>query len=234
MIINYPKIQICGMGPGNPSYWTSKVQETVACSRVVIAGERHLQQLDCEGKEQISIGNNIQEIIDYIKENRSKQYGIFVSGDTGFYSILHSLKKHFTIDDLDVFPGISSYQYMYARLGLTYENARLWSAHGLGIEGLENEVLNHDSVFVLTDSRNNWKAIAGYLIKHNLGNAIMHIGNNLSYDDEAIISMKADELVNEEFDFRLCSVIIDKKHKSQYRKRKSLHNLKESEGSFCI
>jgi len=210
--MNHPKIQICGMGPGHRSFWTSKVEEIVANSEILIAGKRHLEQLDCRKKVQIAIGNNIQEIVDYIKENRSKRFGIFVSGDTGFFSMLHTIKKHFSIDELDIFPGISSFQYMYARLGLTYENARLWSVHGLGIDGLENEMKNHESIFVLTDSKNNWKAIANHLVEHKLGNVIMYIGNNLSYDDEAIISMKAEELVNEEFDFQLCSVVI--RHKN--------------------
>ena len=130
-----------------------------------------------------------------------------VSGDTGFHSLRHFLKETFPHSNIELYPGISSFQYLYAKLGLGYETAFLASMHGRDVNFIE-KIKASSSVFLLTDRKNNYQTIAEQLVNNGMGNFPMHIGNRLSYANEEIISLEAKDVGSLTSDFSLCSVII--------------------------
>ena len=54
---------------------------------------------------------------------------LWVSGDTGYYSLLPYLKEIFT-NPIEVVPGISSMTFAFARLNEVWHDADLMSFHG--------------------------------------------------------------------------------------------------------
>jgi len=143
-----------------------------------------------------------------IAANSNKHIVVLVSGDAGFYSLRSFIKSEFADACINIIPGISSYQYMYAKLGMGYERAFLASMHGKEVDYI-GMIDSHESVFLLTDKKNTPKAIAQNLVDNGLDNVTVHIGNNLSYPDEQIISCTAQQVTEIEHHFDLCSVIIE-------------------------
>jgi len=131
-----------------------------------------------------------------------KKITVAVSGDPGFYSILGFLKKHFEKEELAVYPGISSFQYMFCKLGLSWENYFLASVHGREMDVLKI-VKENKKTFFLTDKNFSYKEISKILTDNGFGNADIIIGNNLSYPDETIVMDKAEILKDKDFDFKL-------------------------------
>ncbi len=203
----HPKINICGIGPGHPDYILPKVFQLVAMSDCVIGGARHLAIFDLTGKETIEIRNNIPDIIQYLKARCNGQITLLVSGDAGFHSLLNPLLAHFTPDDINVVPGISSFQYLFAKLGMTYHDAWIGSIHGKQIDYLE-KVKTHPKLFLLTDAQHSWKHIAFTLANNHMGDCVMYVGNRLSYPDEVIVKDTANGLVGKDYDFQLCAVVV--------------------------
>lgn len=201
------KINVCGIGPGHPDLIVPQVHRLVAASDVVVGGERHLATFNVQGKQTLLLRNNIPEIIQQIKEWTDKRMTVLVSGDTGFHSLLRTLLGHFTPNDLNVVPGISTYQYFFAKTGMTYEDAWIGSVHGRPVDYL-SKVKQFRKVFLLTDKQNAWQHIAQNLCDNQLGTCQMYVGNRLSYPDESIVCGTADNLKNESHDFDLCAVII--------------------------
>lgn len=83
-----------------------------------------------------------------------------------------------------IMPGISSFQYMMVKLGLSWQGANLISLHGRN-EALES-VKKHKLSIILTDSKNTPSTISKEI--YNLGiRGKIYAGFNLSYENEKII-----------------------------------------------
>lgn len=201
------KINVCGIGPGNPNLIIPEVYNLVNNSDLIIGGNRQLSIFNISNKETLEIKNNIPQIIQNIKCLNEKRITILVSGDTGFHSLLGSLHNHFNPEEINVIPGISTYQYFFAKLCLTYDDAWIGSVHGKTTDYVK-AVRTHNKVFLLTDAVTSWKHIAIKLSTNNLSNSIMYIGNKLSYPDETILKNTAYEYTRLDFNFDLCSLII--------------------------
>ena len=204
---NAKKINVCGIGPGNRELIVPEVFRLVAESTLVVGGSRHLEIFNVSDKETLVLSNNIDTIIETLKTSDHTAITVLVSGDTGFHSLLTTLLRHFTADELNVIPGISSYQYFFAKLAMTYHDAWIGSLHGMTVDYVM-KVKSNRKTFLLTDSLNSWKQIAMHLSENGLGECEMYVGNRLSYSDEQIVFSTANELKDQQHDFRLCSVII--------------------------
>ncbi|WP_243345880.1 precorrin-6y C5,15-methyltransferase (decarboxylating) subunit CbiE [Parabacteroides sp. FAFU027] len=205
-------IYICGIGPGHPDYILPAVFRRVAESDLLIGGKRHLSLFDCTGKETIALSNNIDDIVCRLRQllqhnPDGKQVTLLVSGDTGFHSLLGTMERYFSSEDYVVIPGISSFQYLFAQVGMSYHDAHIASVHGQDAD-VVNLVRTHPKLFLLTDTHRSWKYIAQLLCDNGLGHCQMIVGDRFSYPDETILRKTARELENEEHEFGLCSVII--------------------------
>ncbi|RBP41558.1 precorrin-6Y C5,15-methyltransferase (decarboxylating) [Garciella nitratireducens DSM 15102] len=188
------KVKVLGMGPGDADYITPRVRKEIENSQVIIGGKRILDSLELEGKEVYYLKGNLQESLKKIQENaREKTVAVLVSGDTGFYSMLKVLKKYFDSEALEIFPGISSMQYMFSKIGHTWEDACLSSVHGRDVD-IVKMVKNYPKVGLLTDLKWSPQSIAKELLRAGIKNRKMYIGENLSYNEEVILSGSLEEI----------------------------------------
>ncbi len=192
------KINILGMGPGHRDYILPIALKIIDESDVLIGGKRILSDFQGRGKGLIYIDCKLSKIIEYIKENRyEKKISLLLSGDTGFYSMLEYLKNHFNPHEMEVIPGISSYQYLMAKLKKTWHNSFVGSVHGRELD-IVSLVGKYKSIILLTDNKNSPSSIAETLINQGMENVKMIVGENLSYGNERIIIDFPKEIVKME------------------------------------
>lgn len=193
------KFSIVGMGPGHEDYIVPRAKKTLESAQVIIGGKRHLQPFLDRGKILIPVEGQLKMLPEIIRVQRKKnKIAVAVSGDTGFYSLLSYLKKHFSENEFEVIPGISSLQYMYAAVGKNHQNGFLGSVHGRHVN--YTELLDkYETVGLLTDNKQTPQEIARRLVESGWGHSHMYVGENLSYDDECITVGKAKDLLNKIF-----------------------------------
>lgn len=175
-------IYIIGIGPGSEEYVLPKAVDIMKKSDVILGFHRAIDSLHFLCGKKIIV-RRLSEIIDYINEYKDKTVSIAASGDPLFYGITNYIKNNYD-GEIHVIPGISSFQYMMAKLCMSWQGSFLGSLHGREDEFLEAVEKNKISIW-LTDARHS----PGYIIdKLNRGNinAKMCIGENLSYEDEKI------------------------------------------------
>ena len=136
-----------GMGPGD---MTVRAAEKVRSADLVIGAKRMLEAVDTSGKDVYAEYRSdlIADYIDSHPENRD--VAILLSGDVGFYSGATKLLSAIDASryDVEVEAGISSVVYLCSKIGETWQDAYLTSAHGRSsnIVGL---VATHPKVFTL-------------------------------------------------------------------------------------
>ena len=179
-------LTIAGAGPGNPKYLTLDVAKKIKESNHIIAFGRVGQSIEPLGKDYLQV-NRIDEIITHLEEEKDTL--LLASGDPNFYGIVEYLKKK-EIPIKEVLPGLSSFQYMMAKLKKSWQDARFISLHGRDFD--LRKILNDKLIIALIDKDNQPSIISKRLYK--LGaQGIIHVGFNLSYDDEKIIKANIGE-----------------------------------------
>ena len=135
--------------------------------------------------------NKVEEIIKYM--DSYKDILLLASGDPCFYGIVEFIKKK-GIPIKNILPGLSSFQYMMAKLGKSWGYANFLSLHGRD-EGLE-KVKNSRLTIILTDKYNTPSIISNKLAKLGV-EGTMYVGFNLSYEDEKIIKVNIGEEIED-------------------------------------
>ncbi|WMM25868.1 precorrin-6y C5,15-methyltransferase (decarboxylating) subunit CbiE [Tissierella sp. MB52-C2] len=171
---------VAGIGPGNPNYLTYDVREKIENAKYILAFGRIANSLK-EIRDDIVEVNKVEEIVNYIDDEKDTL--LLASGDPNFFGIVDFLKKK-GLRVKEVLPGISSFQYMMAKLQKSWQEGVFLSLHGRN-ENLESIRENRLSI-LLIDKYNLPSKISNDLYRLNIKGKI-YAGFNLSYDDEKII-----------------------------------------------
>lgn len=128
------------------------------------------------------------------------QAAVVFSGDSGFYSgarlLLPLLKEQGY--ETEILPGISSVQMFSARLGRSWQEWRLVSAHGMDCDAVA-EVMKGQPVFFLTGGCLGPSDLCAQLAEAGLGELPAAVGENLFLADEAVTRGTAGELAGRTF-----------------------------------
>lgn len=205
---NQNKINVVGLGPGNIKYMSTAGIDAVREADIVVGSIRQLSDLEqiiSANQEKYYLGK-LSELIIYLKENLNRKITIIVSGDTGFYSLVPYLSKNLSRDILNIIPCISSYQYLFSKLGETWHSYRLASIHGREFDYVKH--INDKEIsglIMLTDDIQNPYEVAKKLYELGYRNLEIIVGENLSYENEkiSIVNIEEYEKLNRKFDMNV-------------------------------
>ena len=219
-VVQLNKINVVGLGPGNIKYLSNAGINCIKEAEIVIGSTRQLSDLKTiiSEKQEIYILGKLTELITYLKENTERKITIIVSGDTGYYSLVPYLSKNLSKDILNIIPNISSYQYLFSKIGENWQNFRLASVHGREFDYVKNiDAKDIAGLVLLTDDIQNPYEVSKNLYNSGVRNLTVIVGENLSYDNEKITILKIEdyEKLNRKFDM---NVLILKKGENYGKK----------------
>ena len=219
-VVQSNKINVVGLGPGNIKYLSTAGIECIKEAEIIVGSTRQLSDLKTiiSEKQEIYTLGKLSELIAYLKENIERKITIIVSGDTGYYSLVPYLSKNLSKDILNIIPNISSYQYLFSKIGGNWQNFRLASVHGREFDYIKN-IDDEDiaGLVLLTDDIQNPYEVSKNLYNSGVRNLTVIVGENLSYDNEKITILKIEdyEKLNRKFDM---NVLILKKGENNGKK----------------
>lgn len=173
-------IRVIGAGPGDIKYLTVEAYEIIKSSPCIAAFGRISKLVEKMGLDVIKV-KNVEDIMGII--GKTESLDILASGDPCFFGITEYLKKNGIKVD-KVIPGLSSFQYMMAKLNKSWEGARFISLHGR--EGDMLKKVSNGIYVILTDRYHTPVQISKML--YNMGvSGRIYAGFSLSYSNEKII-----------------------------------------------
>lgn len=173
-------LTIGGAGPGNPKYLTLDVIEAMRNAECILGFDRISKSLKSVNRNIISI-SRVDQVLDYI--NKEDNILLLASGDPNFFGIVQFIKNK-GIEIKEVLPGLSSFQYLMAKLQKPWQDAKFISLHGR--KGDLDKVKENKLSIILTDKDSNPSYIANKLEELNIKGK-MYIGFNLSHENEEIM-----------------------------------------------
>lgn len=216
---NRPKV--IGIGDGGRQSLLPQYIEWIAASDVLVGGERQLQFFPEYPGEKITIKGGLSELASRLK-NEAEQGRLVVvlaSGDPLFYGIGGYLASRF---EVDIYPGMSSVQLAFARMGQSWQDAYITSVHGRSMKGLAQRIDGKAKVALLTDETNSPGAIASYLLSFGMAEYRAFVAENLDGPEERCGWYELEELVERTFSPLNVTILIAPKEASNRRDRWSL------------
>lgn len=204
------KFLVIGMGPGAPEWTLPAAIEAAASAEVLLGSEKLINAHagnECK-KMLVPLSGSIEHFLDKLETHRQNyKCAVLVTGDPGYYSLLSAVRRRFKPADFIVIPGITAFQLACARLGLSWQNYRLTSAHGKSLESMLARLSPEDGAVILTDRNHNPHTIGKYLTDSNWSNRNGWICENIGKEEEDIEEIEL-FTIPENKEYRLCLMIL--------------------------
>jgi precorrin-6Y C5,15-methyltransferase (decarboxylating) len=170
---------------------------------VVIGSPRQLR-LACTtaGVEQVVLGGVLTGVLDLVTRRRraGARVVVLASGDPGFFGIVRLLADRFGRSDLRVHPAPSAVSVAFARLGSSWDDALVVSAHGRPLDDAVSALLSADKAAVLTSPDNPPEAIGAALVARGCPPRTVAVMTKLGEAEETVVEGDLALLASGRFD----------------------------------
>ena len=191
-------VTLLGIGMGSIGTLTLEGREAVRNADLIVGARRMVDAVRLPGQDFLYEYRS-REIAEYLAEHPEyTRVVIALSGDVGFYSGAKKLVELLG-PETKMLCGISSVVYFMSKIGLSWDDAKIVSAHGKTCN-LISLIRENRKVFAILGTNDGVRNLAEKLTFYGMGDVILHVGENLSYDNEKILSKQAKELVSYEGD----------------------------------
>ena len=215
-----PHITLLGIGMGSQKLLTVQGKNSLDQADLLIGARRMVDSVKRPGQD-VFVEYRSQEIRDYIDAHPEYDNIVIVlSGDVGFYSGARKLLEVLCQDradlrvqrkngsekseeerdssaqnntEIEIQCGISSVVYFMSQIGLSWDDAKIVSAHGRGCN-LISHICYTEKVFSILGTSDGVAVLAEKLVKYGMGDVLLYVGENLSYENEKIFAKPASEL----------------------------------------
>ncbi len=200
-IRSHMTVELVGIGPGGKDFLTLDASDAISSADILFGASRMLSGY--EGRKAYPY-YRAEDIIPVLEKEIPEKAAVLLSGDTGFYSgaekLAPSLKKWAHASgikcDVRIHPGISSFAYLAAKAGVSYQDAELVSIHGCSGDKkaaaeLVNSVRYNEKTFVLLSGADDVKLMGKLLAENGLSDVSIILGFQLSYPEEIVGMIRA-------------------------------------------
>ena len=186
------KISLVGIGMGAEKTLTLEGKKAFDEAELLIGAKRMTEAVQKPGQSVLNEYRS-EKIVEYIKAHPEyRTVAIALSGDVGFYSGAKKLVDLLE-GNVEVICGISSVVYFMAKIGLSWDDAKIVSAHGRKCN-LVSLIRHNPKMFSILGTEDGVASLAKKLVYYGMGDVILYVGENLSYENEKIFQDKAENL----------------------------------------
>ncbi len=189
-------ISVVGLGPGCADYLTPLASRLIVECEWLVGSERQLAAVPEPPAKIHLLDKKLPDLIVWLKEHQDEKIVVLASGDPMLYGIGKYINEQLGRDRVRIVSGIGSIQYLFARIGLDMNDVYLTSSHGKTPDF--DFMLQHEKVALVTDDKIGPFQIAQEIVQRGLQRTMI-IGENLSYPDEKITVLRADEVSDQPY-----------------------------------
>ena len=196
-------IDLVGIGPGGKGLLTADAAEAIEKADILFGASRMISGY--EGRKAYPY-YRAEDIIPVLEKELPARAAVLFSGDTGFYSGAAKMApamREWAHDSgrecaVNIHPGISSFAYLAAKAGVSYQDAKLVSIHGCsGDKRAEAELVSsarhNEKTFVLLSGADDVKLLGELLTDNGLSDVTVILGFRMTYPDEIVGTVRPED-----------------------------------------
>ncbi|MPZ15777.1 MAG: precorrin-6y C5,15-methyltransferase (decarboxylating) subunit CbiE [Chloroflexi bacterium] len=156
-------IAVVGITDHGPDSLLPPALALVEGAELLCGGERHLAFFPAHTAERFVVTSNLDALANRLRVERRPTV-VLASGDPCCYGIGPYLAERLGLDRVQILPNVSAVQVAFARLGESWHDATILSAHGRPLESILRVARTARKAVILTDTRNTPSEIARALL----------------------------------------------------------------------
>lgn len=218
------QIYLVGIGMGTFQGLTKEAEEVIASSDVLAGAKRMVAPFLVQDRKQetedsektVFVSYSPKEIGAFFRSQKTMRQGaVLLSGDVGFYSGAKKMLQELQDFQVTLIPGISSLVYFCSRLKVSWEDVCVCSVHGRDTNVI-GRIKRNRKTFILLDGGEKLQKLCEKLVYYGMEDVILHVGEQLSYPQERIVSERAGVLKEKgDFCFDKLLVVLAENGKAQ-------------------
>lgn len=180
------RIVVIGIHGGDGAELPKAARRALDQADLVVGGRRHLAAVAPDAPRTLAIGGDVPSVLDAI----GAEDGLVVvvaSGDPGFFGMVRPLATRFGPERLEVHPAPSSVALAFARVGRSWDDALVVSAHGRPLADAVDAALRHPKVAVLVSPENSAAVMGRSLLDAGCGARTAAVCSRLGLDGERVV-----------------------------------------------
>jgi precorrin-6Y C5,15-methyltransferase (decarboxylating) len=190
------KILVIGVGDDGPAGLPASVLRQIEQAEVLVGGRRHLDLFAEVPAERIPIVGGLDDVFSKIEAaSAARRVVVLASGDPCFYGIGPHLAQRLGRERVEIIPHQSSVSLAFARLGVSWHDSRVVSAHGRPLADAVQAARGAGKLAVLTDDSNTPGVVAEALLAAGADDApawvFAHLGGEAETETESTLSRLA-------------------------------------------
>jgi precorrin-6Y C5,15-methyltransferase (decarboxylating) len=199
-------VQVVGIGLDGAAGLTETVRQLVEQATFLVGSDRHLSYFPNHPASRLVLGDFAQAIREIrtqlAKDDPNSRIVVLVSGDPLFFGFGRLLLEELPREQLTFHPYLSSVQLAFNRIKVSWQDARVISAHGRSLDELTQALQQGvEKIAVLTDKKKNTPSAIARLFKalDLASNYDFWVCENLGGSDERVQCLSVDALLEEKF-----------------------------------
>ena len=194
------RVVVVGIGDDGPAGLTPRAYEAVAGAELLCGGHRQLALVPEHPAERVAVTADVDGLVSRLQaEIGRRRIVVLASGDPCFFGIGPILKRRLCPTPVDIIPGVGVVSLAFARLGESWQDARVVSAHGRDLDGAIRRAHGANKLLFLTDKDNTPAAIARRMLDVGLEDAEAWVFEHLGGPGEKQFRGRLSEVTGQTF-----------------------------------
>ena len=188
-----PWLTIIGIGESGLQYLADVSQNRLDSADIIIGPPRHLRLLGLSGSKVLKWPVPFSDGLKLLDKYKGKKVVVLVSGDPLWYGAAATILRRFSLDDIEVFPGPSTFGWGAARMGWSIEDISCVGLHAKAVEHIRSLIAPKRKILALMRDGDQVIALAHYLSNLGFGQTRIHVLEALGGNNERIREIAAEE-----------------------------------------
>ncbi len=198
-LVDSQRIHIIGIGDDGLEGLTSAARGLIEQADLLVGRDSLLKLMPTGDAERLSVGGNLDEVVDRLKNIGSRTAVVLASGDPMFYGTARYLCGQLGKDRFEVLPHVSSMQMAFARVKESWEEAYLTNLDTRPLESVVERIRVSEKVGLFTNEEAPPRRVAQSLLDRGIAYFFGYVCENLGSPDERVTQGELTELADQDF-----------------------------------
>lgn len=194
-------VTVVGIGDDGPAGLGERARAAIDDAELLVGGRRHLAFYAAHPAAKLTITDNVEEVASRLAAEPSRRRCVVLaSGDPCFFGIGPLLAERLGRERVEIIPQASSVALAFARLGLSWQDAIVLSAHGRSLAKVLSQAVGARKLAFLTDDGNTPATIATALLAAGRPDGPAYVLEHVGGEAERVVETRLAELPGQSFD----------------------------------